>query len=141
MIGQVIALAPQDYERWLAGGVPGRSMTESGAALFQTLACDTCHLASPAAAAAAAGVGRAPRAPALDGVFGKQVALAGGQVLIADENYLRESILQPAVKVVAGWTPIMPTYQGQVTEEQLNQLIAYIKSLGAATAAAGTEPR
>ena len=133
MIGQVIALSPQDYEQWLAGGVPGRSMTESGAALFQTLACDTCHLAGAG--------GRAPRAPALDGVFGKQVALAGGQVVIAEENYLRESILQPAVKVVAGWTPIMPTYQGQVTEEQLNQLIAYIKSLGAATAAAGTESR
>jgi cytochrome c oxidase subunit 2 len=124
MIGSVIALPPQQYEEWLAGGLPGRSLAASGAALFQSLACDTCHRAGPG--------GRAPRAPALEGLFGNRVALAGGQALVADENYLRESILQPQARVVEGWTPIMPTYQGQVTEEQLNQLIAYIKSLGAA---------
>ncbi|HEX5759257.1 MAG TPA: cytochrome c oxidase subunit II [Thermoanaerobaculia bacterium] len=125
MIGRVVALAPQDYEQWLAGGAPGRSMAESGAALFQSLACDTCHREGAG--------GRVARAPALEGTFGNQVALAGGQVVIADENYLRESILQPAAKVVAGWNPIMPTYQGQVSEEQLNQLIAYLKTLGETT--------
>ncbi|MGH2627119.1 MAG: c-type cytochrome, partial [Anaerolineales bacterium] len=98
-----------------------------------SLACDTCH--RPGAG------GRAPRAPALEGVFGSQVALAGGQVVIADENYLRESILQPAARVTAGWNPIMPTYQGQVTEEQLNQLIAYLKSLGEPAAAGAAESR
>jgi cytochrome c oxidase subunit 2 len=126
MIGSVIALPPQQYEEWLAGGLPGRSLAASGAALFQSLACDTCHRPGPG--------GRAPRAPALEGLFGNRVALAGGQALVADENYLRESILQPQAQVVEGWTPIMPTYQGQVTEEQLNQLIAYIKSLGAGAA-------
>jgi cytochrome c oxidase subunit 2 len=124
MIGTVVALPPQEYERWLAGGTPGMSMAASGAVLFQTLACDTCHRPGPAA--------RAARGPALEGLFGGRVALAGGGSVTADENYLRESILRPQARVVEGWNPIMPTYQGQVTEEQLNQLLAYIKSLGAA---------
>ncbi len=123
MIGQVIALSPQEYEQWLAGGAPGRSMAASGAILFQDLACDTCHREGPA--------DRVARAPALEGLFGSRVALTGGQTVTADENYLRESILQPQARVVEGWNPIMPTYQGQVTEEQLNQLLAYLKSLGA----------
>ena len=64
--------------------------------------------------------------------------LADGRTLIADENYLRESILNPNAKIVAGWTPIMPTFQGQVSEEQLVQIIAYVKSLGGDAAGAGT---
>lgn len=121
MIGSVTVLEPQQYEAWLAG-VPGgaQSMTESGAQLFQTLACDTCHLDAP---------GRAPRGPELKGVYGSQVTLAGGQIVTADDNYLRESILNPRAKVVAGWNPVMPTYQGQVSEEQLAQLISYVRSL------------
>ncbi len=132
MIGSVIALPPQEYEQWLAGGAPGRSMAASGAALFQNLACDTCHRPGPA--------GRAARAPALEGLFGSRVALAGGQTLVADENYVRESILQPQTKVVEGWNPIMPTYQGQVTEEQVSQLLAYIKSLGTSATGAAAAP-
>jgi cytochrome c oxidase subunit 2 len=78
-----------------------------------------------------------PRAPRLEGLFGRQVKLADGRELIADENYVRESILNPNAKIVAGWTPIMPTFQGQVTEEQLVQLIAYVKSLAGDSAGGG----
>jgi cytochrome c oxidase subunit II len=123
MIGSIIALEPEQYEVWLAGGPAGKSMVASGADLFQSLACYTCHRPSQGAAAAAA------RAPRLEGLYGNQVRLIDGRTLAADDNYLRESILNPAAKVVAGWQPIMPTYQGQVTEEQLAQLIAYVRSL------------
>jgi cytochrome c oxidase subunit II len=63
------------------------------------------------------------------------VKLADGRTVVADDNYVRESILNPTAKVVAGWDPVMPTFQGQVTEEQLSQLIAYVRSLGAPASA------
>jgi cytochrome c oxidase subunit II len=121
MIGSVTVLEPKDYENWLAGApTGGQSMVASGAQLFQTLACNTCHEDAP---------GRPARGPNLEGLYQNQVALVGGRQVIADDNYLRESILNPAAQVVAGWSPLMPTYQGQVTEEQLSQLIAYVRSL------------
>jgi cytochrome c oxidase subunit 2 len=122
MIGRVVVMEPTAYEAWLSGTQPGQSTVASGAQLFQTLACDTCHRPSA--------VGMVPRAPRLEGLFGRQVKLADGRTLLADENYLRESIVNPGAKIVAGWTPIMPTFQGQVSEEQLVQIIAYVKSLG-----------
>nr|HRC88120.1 cytochrome c oxidase subunit II [Thermoanaerobaculia bacterium] len=73
--------------------------------------------------------GPASRGPDLHGVFGSEVQLASGRAIHADEAYLRESILEPTAKVVSGFEPLMPTYQGQLTEEQLSSLIAYIKSL------------
>ena len=97
-------------------------MAASGAELFQTLACDTCHREDAGGVVA--------RAPRLEGLYGNQVRLMDGRTLLADDEYLRESILNPAAKIVAGWQPIMPTYQGQVTEEQLAQLISYVRSLG-----------
>jgi len=121
MIGWVYALEPEQYEAWLAGGPAGKSMVASGAELFQSLACNTCHREAAGGAAA--------RAPLLEGLYGNQVRLLDGQTLLADDDYLRESILNPAAKIVAGWQPIMPTYQGQVTEEQLAQLITYVRSL------------
>src|SRR5262249_35860243 len=130
MIGRIVVMDPTAYEAWLSGGQPGLSTVASGAQLFQTLACDTCHRPNAA--------GMVPRAPRLEGLFGRQVKLADGRTLVADENYVRESILNPNAKVVAGWTPIMPTFQGQVTEEQLVQLIAYVKSLAAESGAADT---
>jgi len=132
MVGSVIAMEPQRYEEWLAGGAGGKSMVASGAELFQQLACDTCHRAAD-------NTGRLVRGPALDGVYGSEVQLASGGTAVADDNYLRESILNPNAKIVAGWQPVMPTFQGQVSEEQLTQLIAYVRSLGAGegTAAAG----
>jgi len=124
MIGSVIVMEPQDYETWLAGGAAGRSMAASGAELFQSLACVTCHQAGAA--------GRIARGPALEGLYGSQQKLANGQTVIADDTYIRESILTPTAKLVAGWEPVMPTFQGQVTEEQITQLIAYIRTLGPA---------
>ena len=103
-------------------------MVASGADLFQSLACVTCHRAGD--------TGRLARGPALEGVYGSQVKLADGRMVTADDNYLRESILNPTAKVVAGWEPVMPTFQGQVSEEQLSQLLAYVRSLGAAASTA-----
>jgi cytochrome c oxidase subunit 2 len=133
MIGSIIVMEPADYQAWLAGGTGEGSPAQQGEKLFAQLACSSCHLAS--------GQGRGPR---LQGVFGSQVELADGSKVVANEDYIRESILNPRAKVVAGFTPIMPTFQGLVSEEQVLQLVAYVRSLaqegqsGAAGSAPGT---
>jgi cytochrome c oxidase subunit 2 len=115
-------MEPRDYESWLAaGGSTAQPMTASGAELFQSLACSTCHRVD--------GDARLAQGPNLVGVFGHQQKLVDGRTIVADEAYIRESILNPQAKIVAGWPPVMPTYQGQVTEEQLNELISYVRSL------------
>jgi cytochrome c oxidase subunit 2 len=133
MIGQVVAMEPAAFQAWLAGATSEGTPAAAGARLFQDLGCVTCHRADSGA-----------RGPRLDGVFGTPVSLSNGATVIADETYLRESIVNPAGRVVAGYQPIMPTYQGLVAEEGLMQLIAYIKSLeapgAAAPAGAGTTP-
>jgi cytochrome c oxidase subunit 2 len=118
MIGKVVAMEPQDYEIWLAGGRSAGSPVKTGERLFTDLACITCHHADATG-----------RGPTLLGVFGRQVALADGRTVVADEQYLRESIMQPAAKVVRGYEPTMPTFQGMVSEENLMRLVAYLKSL------------
>jgi cytochrome c oxidase subunit 2 len=118
MIGWVYAMTPQDYQRWLAGS-PSGSLVQDGAKLFEDLACSNCHKPD--------GSGRGP---SLVGVFGSTVKLAGGGTVKADEAYIRESILNPAAKVVEGYQPDMPTFQGLITEENVVQLIEYVKSLG-----------
>jgi len=119
MGGWVIVMEPTEYAAWLSGsgGAEGNPVT-AGEKLFAEKACATCHLAN--------GSGRAP---SLNGLFGSQVPLAGGTTVVADEAYIRESILQPNAKIVAGYLPLMPTFQGQLTEEQILALTAYIKSL------------
>src|SRR5262245_16865006 len=119
MIGTVTAMTEADYQVWLSGGGGTGTMAENGARLFQDLACASCHLDS--------GQGRGP---ALKGLYGKQVQLQTGQTVTVDDAYIRESILDPQSKAAAGFQPIMPTFRGLVTEEQLLQLIAYVKSLG-----------
>jgi cytochrome c oxidase subunit II len=126
MIGQVIAMEPNDYEAWLAGGRSTGSAVENGEKLFTSLACITCH--KPDASG---------RGPVLAGVFGSTVQLMDGRKVVADENYIRESIMNPQAKVVLGYQPIMPTFQGTVSEENLLQLIAYIKTLKAPAPKAG----
>jgi cytochrome c oxidase subunit 2 len=126
MIGWVTAMSPSDYQTWLSGGSTGGSMSEAGGKLFTDLACVTCHLDN--------GQGRGP---VLKGIYGKQVLVNGNQSVTMDDAYIRESILNPQAKVVAGFQPIMPTFQGLVTEEQLLQLIAYVKSLSDAPGAQG----
>jgi cytochrome c oxidase subunit 2 len=93
-------------------------MAAAGERLYQRLGCQACHLKE--------GSGRAP---SLVGIYGKPVQLATGQKVIADDGYVRESILNPQAKLVTGYPPIMPTFKGLVNEEQLTQLLAYIKSL------------
>ena len=129
MIGWVYAMEPQDYQQWLAGGPKG-TLTEAGAKLFDELACSNCHKPD--------GSGRCP---SLVGVFGSTVKLAGGGTVKADEAYVRESILNPAAKVVEGYQPLMPTFQGQVTEEGVVELIEYVKSLAQKPAEQGNPTR
>ena len=128
MTGEVIVMAPADYQAWLSGGTPGGSLADAGQKLFADLACNTCH--RPDAQG---------RGPVLDGLLGKTVSLQSGGTIVADEAYLRESILNPSAKVTAGYQPIMPTFQGLVTEENLMQLIAYIKTLKPAAPAGATQ--
>jgi len=119
MIGWVTVLDPTAYQAWLSGGEATGSPVAGGTKLFSSLACISCHRTD--------GQGRGP---ALEGVFGTEQKLDNGQKVIADETYVRESILNPRAKVVAGYDPVMPTFQGQVTEEQILQLLAYLKSIG-----------
>jgi cytochrome c oxidase subunit 2 len=119
MGGWVVVMEPENYQAWLSGGTPGESLSSLGQKLFQNLACVTCHHSD--------GQGRGP---ALEGLFGRTVELEGGETVTADEAYLRESILNPRAKIVLGYQPIMPTFQGLVSEEQLLQLVEYIKSIG-----------
>ncbi len=118
MVGRVVVLEPAEFEKWLSGAATGLSMIDQGASLFKRFGCETCH-----------GAGGTSQGPSLAGLFGKTVKLQGGTTVTADENYIRESILDPRAKIVAGYQPIMPTFKGLVSEEGLLQLIAYIKSL------------
>lgn len=118
MIGKVVVMEPNAYQVWLSGGPRPESMTVRGQNLFQSFSCHTCHKRD--------GTGRGP---VLDGIFGKPVTLQTGETVIADENYLRESILNPAAKFVAGYQPVMPMFQGLINEDGLSEIIAYIRSL------------
>ena len=129
MIGWVYAMTPADYQAWLAGGAPGETLAASGAKRFVENACNTCHGDQPGA-----------RGPSLTGLFGRRVQLASGQTIVADESYIRESIVNPQAKLVAGYPPIMPTFQGLISEEGLLQLVAYVKSLSPAPAAGAAAP-
>lgn len=119
MIGHIHVMAPEDYERWLAGPEPVRSMVDLGEEIFTGKgSCLTCHNSVSG-----------PRGPDLGGLFGKTVRLRDGRAVTADENYLREAILRPAGKIVEGYENLMPPYEGQLSEEDVLHLIAYIKSL------------
>jgi cytochrome c oxidase subunit 2 len=124
MIGQVVVMEPAQYEAWLSGGNTAGSLASNGENVFQQLGCVTCHRSDTQG-----------RGPNLVGLFGKPVQLEDGRTVIADENYIRESILSPSAKVVKGFKPIMPVFQGLVSEEQLTELVEYVKSLNAAPAA------
>ena len=118
MIGKVVVMEPDDFQAWLSGGVQEGSLASAGSKLFQDLACNTCH--RPDAQG---------RGPVLQNLFGKTVTLASGENVVVDEAYIRESILMPSQKVTAGFQPVMPTFQGLVSEEGILQLIEYVKSL------------
>jgi cytochrome c oxidase subunit 2 len=129
MIGRVVVMEPHDYQSWLAGEPAARPMHASGEELFTERACATCHRPDSAA-----------RGPSLQGLLGRKVLLQDGRTVLADEAYVRESILLPQAKLVAGYQPIMPTFKGQLDEEDLIQLIAYIKGLRSQASEEGARP-
>jgi cytochrome c oxidase subunit 2 len=129
MIGKVVVMEPDAYQNWMSGGVQEGSLASAGGKLFQDLACNTCH--RPDAQG---------RGPVLQNLFGKQVTLQSGENVVVDEAYIRESILMPGSKVTAGFQPIMPTFQGLVSEEGLLQLIEYVKSLKTDAPVAAVRP-
>jgi cytochrome c oxidase subunit II len=118
MGGFIVVMRPTEYARWLAGSASAGALAAQGAQLFRSHGCSGCH--SPNAVV---------HAPDLGGLFGQTVQLADGRRVLADERYLRDCILLPAQQVVAGYPPLMPSFSGQLSEEDLLALIAYIKSL------------
>lgn len=118
MIGEVVVMEPMEYAAWLSNGSNEGSMATNGEKLFTELGCGTCHRSDTQG-----------RGPNLAGLYGKQVALDSGSTVVADDNYIRESILNPGSKVTAGFKPIMPTFSGLVSEDQLLSLISYVKSI------------
>ncbi|MGA8043182.1 MAG: cytochrome c oxidase subunit II [Terracidiphilus sp.] len=118
MIGEVVALSPDDYKKWLQSSTSGSSLAQNGERLFASLSCSACHNTRPDA-----------RGPNLANVYGSRLRLANGQTVIADDAYLREAILSPSQHITQGFAPIMPTYQGQISEEGVIALVEYIKNL------------
>jgi cytochrome c oxidase subunit 2 len=123
MGGWVYVMEQRDFDNWLSGNTSNQTPVEAGKELFETkLGCASCHAGGPQ-----------QRGAKLENLFGTDVKLNNGQTVKADEDYIRNSILNPTSQVVEGYQPIMPTFKGQVTEEQLNSLVAYIKSLSGPT--------
>jgi cytochrome c oxidase subunit 2 len=117
MIGRVVVMELADFQNWLSGGAAGISTAKLGENLFERLGCASCHRP-----------GGAVQAPSLAGLVGKPVQLEGGKAITADENYIRESILDPRAKIVAGYQPVMPSYKGSISEDGIMQIIAYLKT-------------
>ena len=119
MQGIVYVMSPAAYEEWLARGGPRDTLAQSGEHLFRELGCSGCHVNS-----------QTVHAPPLEGLYGRLVPLTDGTFARADDQYIRDYILHPNVQVLAGYQPVMPTFEGRVNEKQLLELVAYIKSLG-----------
>jgi len=131
MGGSIVVMDPQDYAQWMATAQGSAPLQATGEQLFSAFGCSTCHRA---------GAQVQGRGPELAGMYNREVELEDGRKVIADENYVRESILNPTAKIVKGYKPVMPTFQGIVSDDQLNALVAYIKSLGLpATGTAGLQ--
>jgi cytochrome c oxidase subunit 2 len=118
MEGFVFVMPQDEYKRWLEQGAPRNTLAQSGEKLYRILGCSGCHDGQTIV-----------HAPAMEGLYDAMVPLNDGTTVQADDKYLRDSILQPALHSVAGYQPVMPAYQGRISEEQLMQLIAYIKSV------------
>ena len=119
MIGQVIVMTPTDFAAWLKTGRETVSVAQRGERLFHSFGCSGCHAAQAVV-----------RAPLLEGIYGSQVPLADGRIVHADERYLRDCILIPNTQVVAGFDPVMPSFQGRISEDDLFAIITYLKSIG-----------
>ena len=131
MVGKVHVMSPTEYEEWLSGKTGDVTPEVAGAALFEQHRCGSCH-----------GPANSPtqmRGPTLEGIYGRMIPLADGSSVPAEDNYLRESIVRPGAKLVAGYQNLMPTFEGQLSEEELNDLVAYIKTLTKPVAATAKE--
>jgi cytochrome c oxidase subunit 2 len=118
MIGEVTVLSPEDYQKWTQESTSGTSLAQNGERLFASMGCNACHSGSAAA-----------RGPNLAGVYGSKLRLTSGSEVLVNDAYLRDAILNPSQHVTAGYAPIMPTYQGQVSEDGLIDLVEYIKNM------------
>jgi cytochrome c oxidase subunit 2 len=118
MTGRIVVMEQPAFEQWLARQDVNGTLASGGERLFRQLGCGGCH-----------GVGATVRAPALQGLYGKPVPLSDGTIEIADERYLRDAILKPRAKIVAGYQALMPSYEGKISEDELVQVTAYLKSL------------
>jgi len=118
MIGEVVVMEANEYQEWLSGGAPEGSLASAGEKLFADLACNSCHRPDSRG-----------RGPVLNGLFGQTITTDAGEMVVVDEAYIRESIVNPSAKISAGYQPIMPTFQGLVSEEGLLELIEYVKAL------------
>ena len=118
MIGEIVAMKPDDFQAWTAGSTSGASLAQNGERLYASLGCNACHSGQPEA-----------RGPNLAAVYGARLQLASGSYVTVDDAFLRDTILNPSMHVTVGYAPIMPTYQGQVSEEGLIDLVEYIKKL------------
>jgi cytochrome c oxidase subunit 2 len=118
MGGSIDVMKPEDYAAWLNAGAPANNLAAAGERLFRDLGCSGCHMGSSVM-----------RAPRLEGIYGRPVPLSSGDVVTADDQYIRDSILLPASQIAAGYSNAMPTFQGRVSEEQIIQLVAYVRSL------------
>ncbi len=118
MIGEIVVMTPDDYQRWTSGSTSGASLAQNGERLFASLGCSSCHSGTADA-----------HGPSLAQVYGSKLQMTNGSFVTVDDAFLRDTILNPTMHQVAGYAPIMPTYQGQVSEEGLIDLVEYIKNL------------
>ncbi|HEY5212495.1 MAG TPA: cytochrome c oxidase subunit II [Acidobacteriaceae bacterium] len=118
MVGTVTVLTPDDYRKWLQQSTSGMSLAQNGERLFASMGCNSCHSGNAAA-----------RGPNLAGVYGAKLTLTDGSQMLVNDAYLRDAILNPSQHVTAGFAPIMPTYQGQISEDGLIDLVEYIKNM------------
>jgi cytochrome c oxidase subunit 2 len=119
MTGRIVVMEQPAFAEWLSHQDVSGSLAAEGARLFRQLGCSGCH-----------GAGSQVRAPALEGLYGKSVPLSDGTMQVADERYLRDSVLKPRSRIAAGYQALMPSYEGKISEDELVQITAYIKSLG-----------
>ncbi len=118
MVGTVTVMTPADYKKWLNQSNSGQSLAQNGERLFASMGCNSCHNGTAAA-----------RGPSLAGVYGSKLTLTDGRQILVDDAYLRNAILNPSEHVTAGFAPIMPTYQGQISEDGLIDLVEFIKNM------------
>jgi cytochrome c oxidase subunit 2 len=119
MVGRVVVMEPADFEGWLSARANVPTMAARGAQRYRELGCSGCH-----------GAQAAVRAPKLEGLFGRPVQLRDGRSVLADERFIRDAVLLPSENVPAGYESNMPSFRGQIGEEELLEIVEYVKSLG-----------